>query len=290
MRIYEDQDLPSQASPPFNYEKVGEFVKEISEFRRHRAIEGLVLSYAAELTCLLALKKNEIIRLKIGDVYEPEHGIRDQIPGFERRVGGVLYPLNIPEMVKPSLMAYLQAKFGQEITDTSTPLFPKKNGHFYDERSLSRHLEKFVGHYKSAMTWDKIRRIGICCVYDMALENGMGQIQAMNLASQFGRISQKETFDLLRNRIHFPRHKRTMNFWDLDSKFCTDDEDADENDDLQESESENEHDIKLLPKATRPMEEMDTAAAAADDDEENGDDSDDFNDEGDSGYFFGDND
>jgi integrase len=98
-------------------------------------IDGKILAGATRMAYFCGLTKKEIVALKVGDVAIEDGHISDVVASCRKVI--------IPEPVKAILREHLLYLRNNEYDlSPAAPLFPQKDGHFYNERNWSRHRDK----------------------------------------------------------------------------------------------------------------------------------------------------
>ena len=170
-------------------------------------VDGPVLANLIRVCFECALKRNELIDLRIEDVFE-NGVIKDLI-----RVGDKEYKItNSAKYVLQNHLNLLKRRHYKLYQ--FKPLFPSKKGYKYSERNLANHLKKYFENEPKEISLESIRQAGICNHYD---ENKkiMTNEDSLKDTSNFTRTkSLRHIKDILKGEIQ-PAGKKPDKFIDF---------------------------------------------------------------------------
>jgi hypothetical protein len=201
------KEMTIRTRPPIAVDEFHDLVSKIKN-GNSRHIDGKILSCLIELAFHCALKKKELINLRIGDVVDNDGQIRD---GIERTKGRVHLSDNAKRVIQETLVHL--AKVESYRTDLDSPLFPDKDGGKYSNRKLSRHIERYVGKH-SESTLEKIRQAGICRFYE-SLKAQLTADQKLKATEEFADLFEKQVLGIIEGKIQPAGRPKTLEHEDL---------------------------------------------------------------------------
>jgi integrase len=148
-------------------------------------VDGMILSNLLKLCNICALRKNELIDLRIKDVLDDRKDIRDRIK--VRGADEVLVEPKAAYLIEDHL-AYLKHK--RYRTSRLSPFFPDRKGEKYSPRKLQYDLDRFLkdnGDYEK-ITLEKVRQSGICNFYDDQKAMGLSAVECLRQTANFARV------------------------------------------------------------------------------------------------------
>jgi hypothetical protein len=163
-------------------------VREIeTSFYAH--IDGSVLSRLVRLVHDLALKKSEVIGLRVQDVIGRTGSVGDRI-----KVGTSQVTLSdtVKEILREQI-DHLKNAQGYK-TQEDSPLFQMKDGSKYTE--VARHLKKYT-----RLTLNKMQQAGIIDYFSILLSENIGVTECERRTAKFARLSEKEVRGIIKGKI-----------------------------------------------------------------------------------------
>lgn len=154
-----------------NPEQSEQSIRELIQIVRQgstRAIDGGVLANLLELCYICGLKKEELIKLKIGDV-KYRGAVREHIK-LGRKIDPPFKGTDAERLIEQHY-SYLKARGYSR--RPNFPLFPMKSNEFYDPSNLQKHLEKFYRPFWGRKCLSSIRQFAICRYYDDLKSQGL---------------------------------------------------------------------------------------------------------------------
>ena len=148
------------------------------------SVDGIILSNLLKLCNICALRKNELIDLRIKDVLDDRKDIRDRI-----KVRGAKKVLVEPEAANliEDHLAYLKHK--RYRTSRLSPFFPDRKGEKYSPRKLQYDLDRFLkDDVHEKITLEKVRQAGICKFYDEQKAISVPAIVCLKETADFARV------------------------------------------------------------------------------------------------------
>jgi hypothetical protein len=146
--------------PPVTYEEILQLI-EMIEAEKIWNFDVGVLSSIIKATYLLCLKKNEILRIQIGAVFNRQKTVLDTIILSDRDI----MPDNETKTFLVEYLDYLNRK-GFKTSSKSLLFQYNKNGDPYNDSTLQKYIKKYGRKIRREMVLDKIRQAGICRYYD----------------------------------------------------------------------------------------------------------------------------
>lgn len=135
---------------------------KIEQMEKNQSVDGIILSNLLKLCNICALKKNELIDLRIKDVLDARKDIRDRIK--VRGADEVLVEDKHAYLIKNHI-EYIDDK--RYRTSRFSPFFPDRKGEKYSPRKLQYDLDRFLkDDVHEKITLEKVRQAGICKFYD----------------------------------------------------------------------------------------------------------------------------
>lgn len=179
-----------ETKPPITKKDFDNLIDEVKKCG-YKKFDPEVLTKLLLLCYQCALKKSELINLKIGDVFKNDF-ITDAIEIGESR-------LELGSTTKRILMNYSHhLRDNGYKTQPQSPLFPTVNKNFYKKKTLQNHLKE-VSAGKIGL--NKIRKLAICCYYDNLTKTNAAPQECLKKTSAFARLRERSTAQLLTDQI-----------------------------------------------------------------------------------------
>lgn len=192
---------------PVSKEQIDALVSKL-QTKKSAVADGLVLANLIRVCFECALKRNELIDLRIEDV--SDGGVIKNVI----RVGDKEYKItNSAKNILQSHLHLLKSRHYQLYQ--FRPLFPSKRGHKYSEKNLVNHLKKYFESEINNLTLENIRQAGICHYYDFVSQNKMKtDDECLEYTKDFSRFeSLRHTKNVLEDKIQ-PAGKKPNRFID----------------------------------------------------------------------------
>ena len=197
-------------------EKVKKLFEVVEEFKSPY-IDGKVLSFALKMIYWCALKKKEVLKLRIGNIKGLKGRAKNPEIVFEDKNNRSVR-IQIPSFVKPVVvkhLKYLRDVYG--LASSDDPLVPKTrklrgkkaSSWEYNERKFTRDLEKCTEKIRSELKNTRlIRRAGICNFFETKKGEGLSDVEACIQTARFARIKKKEVELIVTGKIDEESSKR----------------------------------------------------------------------------------
>jgi len=191
--------------PPIPYPDVTRLIQTIEQSNLFH-IDGSVLATALKFVYFFGLRKVEIINLKIGGVLDERYLPLGEVVINQDRISVPLELMHTVVGHSNYLRTFYRKKFNLD-----QPLFPNRKRNQYDDTTLQRQIDYFAKGSRYKVTFERIRRAGICRYYDeLQYSAYYSDSQALEFTASFARvISIYHARDILIDDIRPWGHKKT---------------------------------------------------------------------------------
>jgi integrase len=165
---------------------------KIGQMQKIRTPDGMILSNLLKLCYICALKKNELINLRVRDVLDDKKNIRENII-----IGGTgeVEVISRTALLIEAHFTYLKQK--RYRTSRFAPFFPDRKNRKYSPRKLQYDLDQILkGDDHEKITLEKVRQSGICKFYDEQKTVGQSAAECLSQTASFARV--KTTYHVKR--------------------------------------------------------------------------------------------
>ena len=199
-----DQNKHIVVISPYSGQEVFAIFNAVEQYKK-TGIDGKVLSVLLQVAYWCALKKGELLALRIKDVFDVD--------------GKPLKQINVPDELNSALKKYWKylESFPKYKTGRLSPLFPDPRiGTSYNDRKFNRHIKKLCREHRniSIIKIEKLRQAGICSHYESLKESGYAPDDCLQKTVRFARCSEKQTIGILTDKIQPGGQHRIRPDWD----------------------------------------------------------------------------
>lgn len=196
---------------PYSGQEVLDIFKTVEQYKE-TGTDGKVLNVMLQTAYFGALKKGELLALRIKDVFDVGGKPSEQITVNNDQI-------KVPDELRLALKKYLNHlnSLPKYKTGLLSPLFPDPRiGTSYNDRKFNRHIRKLCREHRniSIIRIEKLRQAGICSYYESLKESGNTPDECLQKTVLFARCSEKQAIGILTDRIQPSGQQRTRPAWD----------------------------------------------------------------------------
>jgi hypothetical protein len=193
-------DTPKEymdTQPPILSSTLTEICDQLAKFSTPK-IDGAILSNLLKLCYYLALKRSELVNLRIGDVEVDKLDYYSKLKLAGSRAREIFISEEVFDIIE-SQLKYLKRK--RYKTNPRAPLFPAKSNKKYEIYKLKNHLSKFCKEVPGRVSLEKIRQAGACRFYEILKEDKMSPEECLRLTADFLGVDKKQAYGILSGQI-----------------------------------------------------------------------------------------
>lgn len=205
---YDSPNIPHRQSR-INGDEIVESIEEIEQLTIPN-IDARVIGGIYKASYYACMKKHELIKARVGDVIKP-----DGVPTHMEIRGARDRSIPLDQEAQEFFRGYLDhLGNGRYGTAEDAPLFPGMNNEEYNERTLSKHINRFKDETKELrFRFDLVRQAGIKRLIIKKRNEGMTIEDAISSVSGYTGLSRREVNDIWNNKIQ-PAGIKRQEFWD----------------------------------------------------------------------------
>jgi hypothetical protein len=178
---------------PMSPLKINEICQQIATARSSK-IDGTVLSNLLRFCYKYALKRNELVDLRIADVQVSKDADSSKLNVRGSRPRELSIADEGIDMIAEHLNHLKRKRYK---TNKNAPLFPARTNEKYEADKLKNHLSKFFKDMGGEASLEKIRQSGACSFYDTLRGDRVSPKDCLERTAKFLGVDEKQAHGIL---------------------------------------------------------------------------------------------